>query len=122
MIEYIDDYPACKKTEATLRIYFDKQHPNFITKLLGIPPTKIQIKNTYEEYKGKIKIPNDLIPLNGWFLESDGYVFSQDSRRHIDYILDKIILKNDNILYFHNLCAQTSKVTLLSGTENVVIH
>lgn len=54
-MEYIDDYPTCEKTKATLRISFDKQHPNFITKLLGIPPTKIQIKTHMKNIKVKSK-------------------------------------------------------------------
>ena len=77
-IDYIDDYSACDRTYATLRIYPSDKPPQHITDFLGIEPTRTSI---YSEDKGKV---------NGWFLSSQDYVTSRDSRRHIDWILDQI--------------------------------
>jgi hypothetical protein len=83
---YNDSYDTCAETYATLRVYCDNQHPNDLTKLFGINPTEIQVKGqSIELRKNKNHVRH------GWFLSSEGQINSKDSRRHIDYILDKIL-------------------------------
>ena len=85
MPEYNDKYPACKRTYATLRIYPGGISPEDITKRLKIKPTSIQRKG---DLAGRTK--RRVIKLNGWFLTTKGKIKSADSRRHIDWILEKI--------------------------------
>jgi hypothetical protein len=77
--DYVDDYSACERTYATLRIYSGQNDPKEVTQRLGLEATKISVCN-------------DASPrtVNGWFLCSDGYVNSKDSRRHIDWLLDQV--------------------------------
>lgn len=87
---YLDDYKTCKATYVTLRVYYDNLHPNELTKLFQIDPSDFQVKGEKSEYKS-----TDLVKFNGWFLSSKNKVESTDSRRHLDYILDKILpIKN----------------------------
>lgn len=92
---YDDDYPTCDATRATLRIYLDTQDPEYITEYLGITPTRIQKKGEQAIYKGKET--KQKIRLNGWFLETEHIIQSRDSRRHIDYILDRLIPVKDKL-------------------------
>lgn len=80
-MEYIDDYPSCSRTYATLLIYPKGQHPDEITKTLGMHPTRISVKG--DGPLGRKRV-------NGWFLSSQEIVESKDSRRHIDWLLDQI--------------------------------
>lgn len=84
MADYDDDYPTCEETFATLRLFHDQDHPEAVTKLLGIEPTKSQRAGDRRPKSRTI------IRASGWFLRSDGYVTSRDVRRHIDWILDKL--------------------------------
>lgn len=65
-----------------MRIYPKTVHPDVITELLGIKPSSTSVA-------GKKNILGEPI-LNGWFLCTRGKIKSKDSRRHIDWILDKI--------------------------------
>jgi hypothetical protein len=105
---YDDNYLTCDETHASLRIYYQDQQPNFITEYLGITPTNIQIKGQLQEYKGN-KLKKEY-PLNGWFLSSKEIIDSKDARRHIDYILDKLIPSTDKI---HNLTQIGARIELV---------
>ena len=78
-MNYIDDYSACERTYATLRIYPRNAKPNEVSRLLGLNPTRISIAGE--------KSPRHV---NGWFLSSQGTIESRDARRHIDWLLDQI--------------------------------
>lgn len=93
--EYEDDYPTCEETKATLRIYFQEENPSFVTSFLGIEPTKTQKAGEPAKYRGKPM--KNLIEINGWFLSSEGLIFSLDARRHIDYIVEKLIPMNNRL-------------------------
>ncbi len=84
---YNDDYPTCEATYATLRIYSGDKDPDEVSRVLGLEPTSLQ-------RRGGIRNPHDHRPvrikLNGWFLCSQGEVASRDSRRHLDWILERI--------------------------------
>lgn len=81
-MKYDHKYRACTRTYSTLRIYPKAGHPNLITELLGIKPSSTSVA-------GKKNILGEPC-LNGWFLCTRRKLRSKDSRRHIDWILDKI--------------------------------
>jgi hypothetical protein len=83
---YNDNYDTCDQTYVTLRIYSDNTQPDALTEFLGILPTDTQTKGQKNELRG-----NGLIARNGWFLTSDNIITSKDSRRHIDYLADKLL-------------------------------
>lgn len=89
--EYIDDYATCDKTYATLRVYTGDMSPDFVSKILGVEASE-------KLYIGKIA-DGRLRPakLNGWFLTSKGSIDSLDARRHIDWLLDQLIGKEDKL-------------------------
>jgi len=78
-MKYDHKYRACTRTYSTLRIYPKVGHPDSITDVLQIKPSSVAIAGV----TGKRHV-------NGWFLSTKGKLKSRDSRRHIDWILDKI--------------------------------
>lgn len=83
---YNDDYDACNKTYVTLRLYSDSLSPKEITNYLEIEPSEIIEKDTEKDiltYKSS--------NYNAWFLTSENNINSKDSRRHIDYLADKLL-------------------------------
>ena len=84
MMSYDDDFPTCKETHASLRIFSDDVGPSVITTMLGIAPSKIFAKGDVFGSRGAVR------KFNGWFLSSEQAVDSKDTRRHIDWIISKI--------------------------------
>lgn len=78
-MEYKDDYAACERTYATIRIYPRDMTPDEVSGILRLKPTKITLAGK----EGRRSV-------NGWFLSSEGEIDSRDSRRHVDYILDRV--------------------------------
>jgi hypothetical protein len=77
----------CKRTYAILRIYPGDLDPTEVTQRLGIEPTLCQ-------WQGKLRHPGKpahIASLNGWFLSSKDAVDSNDSRHHIDWILQQLV-------------------------------
>lgn len=97
-MEYIDDYQSCSRTYATLLIYPSGQHPDEITELLGIEPSRTSVKG------GGLRGTN----VNGWFLSSKDAVISKDSRRHIDWILDGLERVSTKVKKLQNSGALTA--------------
>lgn len=87
MTEYDDDYATCHTTDAGLRIYPGEIDPDAVTERLALAPTRWQRRGEASSRDG---YPPRVAPLNGWFLSSKGEVDSRDSRRHIDWLLDRI--------------------------------
>ena len=81
-MKYDHKYRSCTRTYSTLRIYPKNSHPDEITNQLKIKPSDISVA-------GKTG-PLGLKYVNGWFLSTKGKLKSRDTRRHIDWILDKI--------------------------------
>jgi hypothetical protein len=84
---YDDEYPTCEFTYAELRVYPGKLNPLSVTHHLGITPTSTRTKDE--------RIVNSLgrertVPMNGWFLSSEGHISSKDVRRHLDWLLDNL--------------------------------
>jgi Domain of unknown function (DUF4279) len=101
--EYDDAYPTCERTYATLCIYLpDQCNPGTITNILGIKPTRIQIKG--EVHQGAVKQwPS------AWFLSSEGCIESKDVRRHVDWLIEHLASKEGII---HKLQAMGSKISI----------
>ena len=92
MTDYNDDYPTCRKTYATLRIYRDDLDPPAISDLLKIEPSSTQIKGVeLRTRRGRRVIPT----IGGWFLSTEAHVTSKDSRRHIDWLADRLAGRED---------------------------
>lgn len=85
-MEYNDDYATCERTYAALRIYPGDFTPDFVTETLEVNPSRLQ--KSEEALPGKTK-------LNAWFLSTKGILTSRDSRRHIDWITDQLMGKED---------------------------
>lgn len=84
---YDDEYPTCARTYATLCVYPGDVDPDEVTARLGIEPSERQRRG---EVSPRPDRPPRAATLNGWFLGSRGRVDSRDSRRHIDWLLDRL--------------------------------
>jgi Domain of unknown function (DUF4279) len=95
MNSYDDDYPTCKKTYTTLRIFSESISPQKITTLFGIDPTDSFVK---DDAIGKCSAKQKQ---NGWFLSTETKVLSKDFRRHLDWIISVIIDYDDAVKNLH---------------------
>ena len=77
---YDDDYAPCEETFATLRVFTGGAHPCSVTDSLGIQPSSITLEATKPFRRS-----------NAWFLTSKDAVTSRDFRRHLDWLLDKLL-------------------------------
>ena len=102
---YDDDYPTCKATYATLRIYHDELEPDTVSSRLGLTPSQSQTK-------GQVLGRNRVAPVGGWFFTSKNQVISKDVRRHIAWILDKIAGREVQLLELQNEGYETDIVFL----------
>jgi Domain of unknown function (DUF4279) len=91
-VEEVSDYPTCKQTYVTLRIYPESLDPAEVTKRLRIEPTDWQRRGESRKPGGRPA------KLHGWFLSSDGEVESRDVRLHLDWLLSRIAPQADAIL------------------------
>ena len=90
---YDDDYATCARTYVTLCIYPEDLDPPTVTARLGIEPTSWQRRGESIWRDGR-PLPR-IAPLSGWFLRSREEVESKDSRRHLDWLLDRVIPVSD---------------------------
>jgi hypothetical protein len=94
----IDDYPTCKDTYVTLRIYHMDLDPKNISSLLHLKPTDSQVRG--DNWPSKID-PNRKFPTGGWFLCSEGKVLSLDSEKHLRWLVEEIRPHSSAILSLH---------------------
>ena len=85
---YDDNYPTCKITYATLRIYHDYLEPDVISSRLVLTPAASQ-------KKGQALGPDRVARFGGWFFSSRDQVISKDVRRHVAWILDQLDGRED---------------------------
>jgi hypothetical protein len=83
-----DDYGTCARTCATLLIYPVRTDPETITRRLGIEPTQWQCKGG--PMASSLRRPPRIAEIDLWSLSTKGRVESRDSRRHVDWLLDRI--------------------------------
>jgi hypothetical protein len=72
------------KIFVTLRIYTGEINPNEVTNILGIKPSEIIIKNEKK--------------INGWFLSSEDKIIQLEFEKHLDWLLNIIYPKKQEIL------------------------
>jgi hypothetical protein len=89
---YNDDYSTCNKTFVTLRLYSNSLSPQEITNYLGIEPSEIIEKGVEKNI-----LTHESINHNAWFFTSENIINSKDSRRHIDYLADKLLPISDRL-------------------------
>jgi hypothetical protein len=85
---YDDDYGTCAGTYATLLIYPVRTDPVAITGRLGIEPSSWQRKGG--PMAESLRRPTRIAEIDLWCLSTKGQVQSRDSRRHVDWLLDRI--------------------------------
>jgi hypothetical protein len=90
---YDDNYSTCESTHATLRIYHDSASPELVSKCLSLKPSSAQTFGTIDPDSKK----QATFKLSGWFLTTDEVLNSKDSRRHIDWLLQRIQTKKSSL-------------------------
>lgn len=85
MADYNDNYSTCAETYSSLRIISAAIAADEISRRLRLEPTR-------SHAVGDLISPHEIAtrPHHGWFLETRGIVESLDSRRHIDWLLDRV--------------------------------
>ncbi len=112
--DYDDDYPTCRKTYATLCIFRDDLDPSAVSDLLGIEPTSTQIKGEKcSTRRGRRVTPT----IGGWFLSTEAHVTSKDSRRHIDWLTDRLAGREDVLARMRAEECRTEITCYWSSTE-----
>jgi len=86
-MEYNDEYATCEKTHVTLCVYPpENMMPEEVTATLGIAPTETHVRGDLANAKS-----GRTFPVHSWFLCTKGSVESRDSRRHLDWLLDRVL-------------------------------
>jgi hypothetical protein len=88
----VSDYPTCKKTYATLRIYPEMHDPVDITSRLGIEPSHWQRRGASPKAHARPA------KLHGWFLSTEDKVDSRDVRKHLDWLLSRLTPQAEALL------------------------
>jgi hypothetical protein len=87
-----DDYPTCRRTYATLRIYHKTARPAAVSRALRLKPANTQVAGEpWRKYKGRT------YPISGWFFTSEGKVESYDSAKHLFWLIDQVAGKRDKL-------------------------
>jgi Domain of unknown function (DUF4279) len=82
-----EDYDACDRTIAVLRICGDELDPEALTKRLRITPSKSQRREqVFTNSLGRSRTAK----VGGWFLSSEDNVHSKDLRRHLDWLIAQL--------------------------------
>jgi len=92
-MDYDDNYPTCRVTYATLRIFRDDLDPDAVSSVLGIAPSD-------RHRKGDTRRSGYIEKSGAWFLSSKGHLQSKDVQRHIMWILDQLA---DRVGILHQL-------------------
>lgn len=92
-----DDYPTCERTSAELRIYTGSFDPTEVTTHLRIEPSQVQ---KLGEVRKGFRSRERTIKLGGWFLSSEGQVQSRDLRRHLDWLLERLMPAKADLILF----------------------
>lgn len=83
--EYIDDYPTCDRTFVMLKVF--NLPPSVVTSSLGLEPT-------WTATRGAARMPwhhgSRQVETDYWRLDSEAAVDSFDTRRHLDWLLDRL--------------------------------
>lgn len=98
---YDDAYGTCERTAVKLRIHPGEMVPELVTRRLGVEPTSTQkVGEVFRNSLGRERTA----PINAWFLSSEGKVSSLDLRRHLDWLLGRLMPAKEALLALQN-CA-----------------
>ncbi len=86
-----DDYPTCRETYVTLRVYHKTAEPAEVTRALGLEPSDAQMVGEVFEARNKKRT----YEISGWFFCSKDAVESYDSEKHLDWLLSQIESKKN---------------------------
>jgi len=103
---YDDECMSCRETYSTLRIFSESIAPAEISAALRLEPTRSHLKG--EAISPRVPRPR---PQHGWLLSSENQVRSRDTRRHIDWILDRL---EPCALAFDGLLSRGASVDIFS--------
>ncbi|MBK8252693.1 MAG: DUF4279 domain-containing protein [Polyangiaceae bacterium] len=96
---YNDEYGTCAETRVTLRIYPGTLSPHEVTGRLGIAPSQMNlVGEVHRNSLGRERVAK----VNGWFLSSEGSVQSLDVRRHLDWLLARLLPKAEQLFELQN--------------------
>ncbi|WP_394833962.1 DUF4279 domain-containing protein [Pendulispora rubella] len=84
---YDDNYETCLETRTVFTVYPKRISPDELTRRLGLEPSSTQRAG---EARTNSLGRQRVVPVNGWFLSSEGHVTSNDLRRHLDWLLAKL--------------------------------
>lgn len=82
-VEYDDNYPTCKATYASFLLYHEDLEPDEVSRRLSLAPSAAFVK-------GPAGSAGSRAPRGGWILSSKSTVDSKDTRRHVDWLLDRL--------------------------------
>jgi hypothetical protein len=92
---YNDDYPTCERTDVALLIYPVVIKPAEISERLGVAPTRLSVKGVDEATpSGKVRPA----PKSLWVLSSEKEVDSLDVRRHLDWLIERLMPARQQLL------------------------
>jgi hypothetical protein len=84
MDDYSDEFPTCAETFTTFRIFSKIVSPSEISRRLNTESSKL---HTLGDRIGRsLRTRQE----HAWFLCSRAHVASRDTRRHLDWILDRL--------------------------------
>ncbi|MGH1540026.1 MAG: DUF4279 domain-containing protein [Arenicella sp.] len=113
-MNYDDNYATCAKTDSLLRISSEDISPDEITKILDISPTEVRVKGELRNVSNS-KSKNKL---NCWYLGSKEFIKSKDSRRHLDWIIEKAHPAKEGIHKLQKLGANIDICCLWESSGN----
>ncbi len=80
-------YESCESTYVELLIYLDQEGASYVTKVLGIEPSK---SRTVGEKITNSRGIQRTVKNTFWSLSSEGKVLSKDVRHHLDWLLNQL--------------------------------
>ncbi len=87
---YDENYPTCAYTHAWLRVMGPEVDPDEVTAIMGVQPTSVQRRGDTVPSK-----PEKTLSRGGWWISTEGILESKDARHHLDWILEKVLGKQD---------------------------
>jgi len=113
-MEYNDSYPTCANTDCLFRLSSDEISPDKITEILGVTPTSIRVKGELRNPKR----PESVNISNCWYLGSKNHITSKDCRRHLDWIIENLIDKKEQIYKLNKMGVEMSICCTWESAEN----
>lgn len=88
-MKYNDSYETCEKVRVDLRVYSKSISADEIESRMRIKATRK--RNKGELIKSAKTAKDRVLELSSWILSSEDHVSSKDARRHLDWLLEKLV-------------------------------